>query len=70
MRSLKIKIPTYEKELQKMKKKMNVLNQETGIIKNKFLKIDFIKRKKNIEKLLKQKEDLENSLQRKLSVIE
>lgn len=38
---------------------MNILKQETGIIKNKYLKMDFFKRKKNIDKLKEEKEKLE-----------
>ena len=35
------------------------LKQETGIIKNKYLKKDFLKRKANIKFLLEKKEELQ-----------
>lgn len=38
---------------------MNKLNQETGIVKNKYLKNDFIQRKKNIDELKERKSILE-----------
>ncbi len=55
----KKELPGLEKDLIKEQKKMMKLTQETGIVKNKFLKLDFIKRKKNIEKLIEEKEYLE-----------
>lgn len=40
---------------------MHKLNQETGIVKNKYLKNDFIQRKKNIDELKEKKVLLEVS---------
>ena len=66
----KRQLPALENELKKKKKKMKKLTQETGIIKNTFLKVDFIKRKKNIEKLKIEKEKLEKELLKKREIIE
>lgn len=55
----KKKIPSLESQLNKLVKKRQVLKQETGIVKNDFLKMDFIKRKKNIENLTLEKSSLE-----------
>lgn len=66
----KRQLPALENELKKKKKKMKKLTQETGIIKNTFLKVDFIKRKKNIEKLKVEKDELEKELIKKREIIE
>jgi len=50
-----LKLPELEKELNIAKQKMQKLNQETGIVKNKYLKNDFIQRKKNIDSLRDEK---------------
>ena len=44
--------------MKEVKKQMFKLTQETGIIKNRYLKHDFINRKKNIEVLEKEKNEL------------
>ena len=55
----KIKLPELERELAMAKQKMIKLNQETGIVKNKYLKNDFIQRKKNIDALKDEKDSIE-----------
>jgi hypothetical protein len=44
-----------DKDLKTQQKMMHKLTQETGIVKNKFLKHDFINRKKAIELLRNEK---------------
>ena len=57
----KLELPKLEMSLNREKIKMARLNQETGIVKNKYLKNDFISRKKNIDALRDEKSTLEVS---------
>jgi hypothetical protein len=47
-----------DKDLKGQQKQMHKLTQETGIVKNKFLKHDFINRKKTIDVLKDEKTKL------------
>ena len=47
-----------ENNLKEIRKQMFKLTQETGIVKNKYLKHDFINRKKQIEVLEHEKQEL------------
>ena len=61
-RERKGKLCTDENTLKDVKRQMFKLTQETGIVKNKFLKHDFINRKRHIESLDQEKALLEVAL--------
>lgn len=64
LKALASSAKTFEDQLKNEKEKMSRLTQETGIVKNKFLNRDFIRRKNNLEELAATEANLSDSLRR------